>query len=221
MKLISNKSTGTLFRQVAEINENKADWSAEHPHVCHGISPFVIQGTDMVNGRREWFFAFKAIGGRSCVMSVDLDGIGDRGFAFGVRLYDNLFFGKDSSGDFTGLVQDGIIGAVRTYNSELGQYETQCHSMTVDTSHTRVFTAMVSILTIDNEVQYVQNQPIRIVFSNPDNPVTAPIADFDTSSHFVLDYAGAIDASCWNAHGKVYRYKSLDELGRRHVPGNA
>ena len=73
MKLISNKSTGTLFRQVAEINERMADWSAEYPHVCHGISPFVIPGTDMVNGRREWFFAFKAIGGRSCVMSVDLD----------------------------------------------------------------------------------------------------------------------------------------------------
>jgi hypothetical protein len=215
MKLISNKSTGSLFRKVAEINESKADWSVEYPNVCHGSSPLVIPGTDMVNGRRNWFFAFKAIGGRKCVMSVDLDGINDRGFAFGVKLYDNLFFGKDSSGDFTGLVQDGIIGAVRTYNS--GQYETSYHSMTVDTSHTRVFTAMVSILTINSEIQYVLNQPITIVFSNPDNPTTTPIADFDTSSHFVLDYAGAIDASCWNANGKVYRHKSLDEMGRRHV----
>ena len=221
MKLISNRSTGTLFRKVAEIDEDKADWSAEYPNVCHGASPFVIPGTDMANQGRKWFFAFKVIGGRRCVMSVDLDGIGDRGFAFGVRLYDNLLFGKDSSGNFTGLVQDGTIGAVRTYNSELGQYETQHHSMAVDTSHTRVFTAMVSMLTVDSEIQYVPSQPIKIVFSDPDNPAMAPIADFDTSSHFVLDYSGAIDASCWNANGKVYRHKSLDELGRRHIPSNA
>ena len=221
MKLISNRSTGTLFRKVAEIDEDKADWSAEYPNVCHGASPFVIPGTDMANQGMKWFFAFKAIGGRRCVMSVDLDGIGDRGFAFGVRLYDNLFFGKDSSGNFTGLVQEGTIGAVRTHNGELHGYKTQYHSMTVDTSHTRVFTAMVSMLTVDSEIQYVSNQPIKIVFSNPDNPAIAPIADFDTSSHFVLDYAGAIDASCWNSNGKVYRYKSLDELGRRHVPNNA
>lgn len=221
MKLISNKSTGSLFRKVAEINENKADWSVEYPNVCHGSSPFVIPGTDMVNGRRKWFFAFKAIGGRSCVMSVDLDGIDDRGFAFRVELYDNLFFGRDSSGDFTGLVQKGTIGAVRKYNSELHEYETQYHSMTVDTSHTRVFMAMVSILTIDSEMQYVSNHPIKIVFSDPDNPAIAPITDFDTSSHYVLDYAGAIDASCWNANGKVYRHRSLDEIGRRHLPNNA
>ena len=80
MKLISNKSTGTLFRQVAEIDENKADWSAEHPHVCHGISPFVIPGTDMVNGPRAWFFAFKAIGGRRWVMYPHLDAKAAQGF---------------------------------------------------------------------------------------------------------------------------------------------
>ena len=218
MKLISNKSTGSLFRKVAEINEGKANWSAEYPNVCHGSSPFFIPGTDIMNGRREWFFAFKAVGGRNCVMSVDVNGIIDKGFAFRVELYDNSMFGKDSFGDFTGFVQDGIIGAVRTYNSNSGRYETHYHSMTVDTSHTMVFIARVSIWTINSELQYVSNQPIIIVFSDTDNPSTAPIVDFDTSSHFVLDYAGAIDASCWNVNGKIYRHRSLYEMGRRHFP---
>ncbi len=208
MKLISNKSSDRFLRYFPEIDESATRWSQNSPAVCHGPSITVPKFESVSTDQR--CFVFKVVAGSNCVMSVDmshLQNFGNIGFAFNVKIYDYIRFE---------LIQTGRIGIARRSANE--GWISIPYNLKVDTNVANVLLADISIMTVDYIAQYCVERNVIINFSNPDDANVSPVVDFDTSCHYVIDYPNAIDGSCWNMAGKVYRHKSLYDMGRRHFP---
>ena len=208
MKLVSNKSEN-LFCYFPEVGL-KQDWTAGNPCFLVGDRIHILPWTASAVGSRRWFL-FRAVGGTSYRISAEWTDADECLLA--VRLFRYLGYGLVQDIQTMQLVETGLVD-----EGEVGKMEGNPNRVfDFSVPDTCIVLGSVNPLLDSNQhvLYYSPGTPVSLVFTVMPEGTPASFKDFDKSAHVTREWASAIDGSCWNLAGKIYRHRSLDEMGRR------
>lgn len=207
MKLIANKPPESLFRIFPEIDllddpKWNDRWTDRNPAVVHGTSMVIpAWGTTTGGLNQPKWLAFKVLGGKDYVVSLDYGGQGS--CAVDLCMYDYLDYGMSDDG-VSEPFQTGRVGRVLDY----GTGEAVDFTMTVRLDWSRVLLVSAKPSVDGVVTHYANGVNVNLSFSRA-------VEDFNCLTHLVRDWKNGIDGTWWDSRGKVYRWASLDDIGRR------